>query len=517
MTETLHAVTERHTHLKAAQVPQEVTAPNFAPSPRSLRITFFQPPWADIHGCFDEMAKKQGYQPPLGVLYLASILKKKGHACSLVDAEAEGLTLDRQIPRIEALQPDLICITSTTPCYHKAAEFARAWKQLHPETVITIGGPHITVLAADGLYDCYDFGFVGEGEYNFPHFIDELLGERRFEQVAGLVWREDGAVRTNPRGGYVYNLDEFPFPDRSLLDHELYHCDVPHKGWVRFSTLITMRGCPFECVFCSEHVVNGRKLRLRSPKNIVDEMVECKRKYGVDHFVFVDSTLTIAKKHMLDLCAEIRRRRVKVTWEGWTRANLVDEDLLRTMKDAGLVRISFGIESGDPEILKIIKKQVSHNHIRAAYKLVKKLGIEATCSVMIGHPGETRKSVEATINLIRSIPEIRYSPLSISTPYPGTELYEMAKRGMHGLRLLTEDWSEYTRYDGAVCEVNDLTREDLIRLQKEGIMRIHFTPGRMLYHLRRTGLKNAMHNFRIIMRAIDAPSRLKQAAVALVK
>ncbi|HPA48172.1 MAG TPA: hypothetical protein PK395_20580, partial [bacterium] len=146
-------------------------------------------------------------------------------------------------------------------------------------------------------------------------------------------------------------------------------------------------------------------------------------------------------------------------------------------------------ESGSPHVLKLIHKEVSHEDMRRAYRIAGKLDIEATCSAMMGHPGETEADVWETVRLIRSIPEIEYSPLSIAVPYPGTELYEMAKNEQHGLKLVTEDYSKYLRYAGGVMEVNGMTPEYLTKLQKRALIWMHLTPGKIIGTIRRFGLK----------------------------
>jgi radical SAM superfamily enzyme YgiQ (UPF0313 family) len=225
-------------------------------------------------------------------------------------------------------------------------------------------------------------------------------------------------------------------------------------------------------------------VRFRSGKNIVDEMERNQKEFGITHFTFVDSNITLNKKQILEICDKIIKRKLNITWEGWTRANLITEELLMQMKSAGFVRMSIGIESANPEILKIIKKEVSHEDIKHAFKLCKKAGIETTCSVMLGLPGETKQTVYETINFVRSIPEIMFSNFSIANPYPGTEMLEMAKRGEFGMKLVEPDYTKWARYDMSPIMVNDLSPEDIVYLQKFGLVKIHLTLPRILFCLR---------------------------------
>jgi hypothetical protein len=184
-----------------------------------------------------------------------------------------------------------------------------------------------------------------------------------------------------------------------------------------------------------------------------------------------------------------------VTFEGWTRANLINDEMMGLLAKAGVIRMSFGVESGDPEIMKIIKKEVEHKDIRNAFMLLGKYGIEPTCSAMLGNPGETKKTVRRTIEFIDSIPQILYSNFSISNPYPGTEMLAWARAGKHGLRLRYDDFSKYTRYDDSPIEVNDLTAKDLVRYQALGLIKIHMKPYRILAAIRMLGMWNLVPIF----------------------
>jgi anaerobic magnesium-protoporphyrin IX monomethyl ester cyclase len=458
-----------------------------------MKILFIQFPWTEIHKKYEDLAKIQGFEPPLGICYLAAIAEKRGHEVKILDFEVEQLiTLPEQIRAIMNFRPDILGITSTTPCYHKIEPLTRKIKELLDVKII-VGGPHMTVLKEAVFFPSVDFGVYGEGELTFAELLKELekKGKKDYSKINGLIYWKNKKIKKTPPRMYIENLDSLDFPARHLLKLDMYKLSIKKKGLVRITNIMAMRGCPYDCVFCSAHTMWGRKARFRSPSNVVDEIEECHKKYNISHFVFTDSTLTLSRKQVEGICHELIRRGLKITWEGWTRANLIDEPLLRLMKSAGFNRISVGIESGDPNILKLIKKEVALQDIRKIYQIIKKLNIEATCSVMIGHPGETKKTVMKTINFVRSIPEIKYSGLSIATPYPGTELRKMAENGEHGLKLLTNDYRQLVRYDTAVISVNDLSPKDLIRYQKWGMLYIQMTPGRILYNLRRTSLKDA--------------------------
>jgi radical SAM superfamily enzyme YgiQ (UPF0313 family) len=238
----------------------------------------------------------------------------------------------------------------------------------------------------------------------------------------------------------------------------------------------------------------GRVVRFRTPSKVVDEIQDIVDKTPARHIIFCDDTLTLKRAHILGICDEIIKRNIKITFEGWTRANTIDEEILSKMKEAGLVRVSFGIESGDPELLKIIKKGVTLEEVKKAYKIAKKLRLETRGSVMIGHPGETKETVWRTINFIRNLKELDHPYLNVAMPYPGTQLREMALRSEHGIKLLSRNYTDLRRYDNAVMEINDLTPGELIKLQRRGLLLAYITPHRIWYNLTRAGFKSGLSN-----------------------
>ena len=187
----------------------------------------------------------------------------------------------------------------------------------------------------------------------------------------------------NQRRPLLENLDDITRPARHLFDRSLYQHYLPGKGFVPYATIFTSRGCPFQCIFCSQHTMYGRNVRTHSTERVISELKEITEDIGVEHVIIMDETMTLNKARTLSLCQAIKDEGLKFTWEGWTHASTINEEILVAMKAAGLIRLSFGIESGDPEILKIIKKGVTLEQVRTAYKLASKVGIETRASAII--------------------------------------------------------------------------------------------------------------------------------------
>lgn len=248
-----------------------------------------------------------------------------------------------------------------------------------------------------------------------------------------------------------------------------------------------VRGCPFKCIFCSTKVY-GKAVRKRSPKSVVNEMLLCVKEFNVEHFYFIDDTLTLNKRYICELCDLIEREGLNITFEGGTRANLVDEEIISKMARAGLIRLSFGLETVDSNMRKTMRKEVPLESYIAANRLTDKYNIETLNSMMIGLPGESIDTIRKSLHFLRSSKEIKQSNLAIAIPYPGTELYEMAKNSQHGLKLTTDDFSNFLRYGSAAMSVGDLSPDDLIKLQNDAFVSIYMAPWRILPMLKKQGI-----------------------------
>ena len=475
-----------------------VAAPPKAPNAKGkhLKILLTMPTWTDDLGIFSRIGRTRNPQIPLGLLYLASIAEDLGHKVDFIDCDVENVNLAELVKRTDENEYDLVGLSATSPIYHKALKIAEAIKEELPEMKIIIGGDHINIAGAEVFYDCFDFAAKGEAEETWPEFLQLFAkGSDDFSAVDGLLWRDNGKTVVNKPRRLFPDLDQLPIPAVHLTKMEKYKMSFAmskNRRIGKFASIMMSRGCPFKCSFCSEssdvkYAGNVEKMRIRSAKNIVDEIEFHVKTHGICHFFFMDSNITIKKKHTVELCNEIISRNLGITFEGWTRANLINEDLMKLMVQAGLVRLSCGIESGDPAILKIIKKEVPLDAIREFFKYSHTCGVEITCSAMLGSPGETKQSVEKTIKFLHSIPELLYTNFSIANPYPGTEMLMWAREGKHGLRLRYDELSKYTRYDDSPVEVNDLSSEDLVRYQILGLIMIHLKPKRMIAAVRLLG------------------------------
>lgn len=452
-----------------------------------MKVCLLYPTWTGSYGLFAHFARRASTWPPLNLALLAAIAERAGHEVSIIDGEAEQLTLDEMVRTAVAKKPDLIGLTATSPFFHLSKAVAEAIKQVAPTIPIAIGGPHITIMKEKALFPAFDYAFVGEAEQSFPQFLAQYEQGKTIGDVAGVIYRRNGQVVSTGQPADITNLDQFPFPARHLLNMSRYKLGTL-RGRLPFTSIQTMRGCPWKCIFCASEALKTTEMRVRSPRSVVEEIKSVVQQFGIRHFGIVDDVLTLWREHIVEICDLLDQEGLSITFEGSTRANQVDESLIARLAKSGLIRLSFGLETVDAAMRKTMKKQVPLEHYVRANRICNDYGVEALNSVMIGLPGETRETVRATLQFLRAAREVKQANFAIAVPYPGTEFHEMAVSGANGLELKTQDFSEYRRYGSAVTKVGDLTPEDLIELQNEGFVSIYSAPWRWKPMLRKHGL-----------------------------
>jgi len=443
-----------------------------------LKILFVYPSWTGDYGIIAHFARRAGIYPPLNLALLAAICEREGHEAEVIDGEAEALHMDKLVQRSLSTNADIIAVTGMSPFYHKTVEFANKIKE-KSNTPVIIGGQHFTIVKKEAFDDCFDFGIIGEAEYALPQFLEKWGNGKDYTTIQGLVYRDkkDNICENGTAEAFNETLDNLPFPARHLLPMDKYRMGTLH-GRLPFSSIQTIRGCPWKCIFCASDQLNTTKIRMRTPESTVDEMEHVVDTYGIKHFILVDDVLTLYKDHIFGICDEIVGRNLKVTFEGSTRANLINEEIAEKLKNAGLIRLSFGLESADEDIRKTMNKKVPLRYYTRANKILDDLGVECLNSVMLGLPGESRKTIYRTLDFLKNDKHIKQANFAIAVPYPGTKFHEYAINEEHGMKIIDKDFSKYRRYGNAVTNVGDLSAQDLIDLQNEGFVRIYSAPWR---------------------------------------
>lgn len=453
-----------------------------------MKAMLLFPKWIDGYGIATHFAKRISIVPPLNLAYLAALAEKEGHEARIIDGQAEDMSIPKMIEQTIAFNPSIIGITATTPFYHIAIDLARGLKMANDKIPIAIGGHHISIVKEEAFSPCFDYAFVGEADRSWPIFLERHQNGDDISGVKGILFRDKGEMKFTGFPERIEDLDSIPFPARHLLKTDIYRMGTMH-GRKHFTTIMLSRGCPYKCIFCSTAEVFGTRVRKRSVRAVVDEIMSVVSSFNVHHFLFSDDNLTIDRNYILEMCDLIEKEELKgVTFEGGTRANLVDEELISAMARAGWIRMTFGLETVNPEMRGIIKKEVPLETYATACRLTNKYGMETQLSVMLGLPGETRQTAKETLSYLRRARDVHEVQYSIAMPYPGTELYEMAKRGDHGLKLITKSFRKFRRYGSAVMSVGDLSTAELAKLQNDAFVSIYLAPWRIKPMMKRMGI-----------------------------
>ncbi|MBI1207882.1 MAG: radical SAM protein [Azospirillum sp.] len=486
-----------------------------------MRVLLIQPGFVEIYGSFRHLYKRGFLNPPLSLCYMAAALERAGHHAGLIDAEAETLSLDALALRAQAFAPDLIGYTATSVDYAQALAAARRLKQALPEVPAIIGGVHANLYGAEILAEepLFDYAARGDGEPLIAALADALAAPAdpsapwpsRLASIAGLIFRDAaGNVTVIPPAPATRHLDDYAHPARHLLNDALYVRAVPRRGRVVTATSMTSRGCPYGCIYCATDALPaGRLTRFRSAANVLDELEEIVKGRGITHVAFNDDCLTLKKERMFELCDGIHARGLRFTWEGLSRGDLVSPELLRTMRRAGLVRLSFGIESGDPAILATLNKGETLAEIEAGLRWAKEAGIVTRGSVIIGLPHETRASVRRTFRFINGLKSLDQVNINILQPYPGTKVARMTERGEGGVRLIptparnpVDAGGQLRRFGSASVAVNDLTPKRLVKLQKIGFFRFYLRPRALWNNLKVAGWRVCFQDGVALLRSL---------------
>lgn len=404
-----------------------------------------------------------GHQAPLGLCYLAAFLESCGFEIDLIDAEAEKLENKKVIKKIGYFKPDAIGITSTTVAFDRARNLATEIKLLNPKIPIVIGGTHLTANPQETLsFKCFDYGVMHEGEITLFKLLEALKSNSPLEEIQGIVYRKnDGVIINSPRP-YIKDLDSLPFPARHLLpDIRNYLPPLGSYSKTPVVSIITSRGCPYECIFCDNNVF-GRNIRYHSPEYVVSEIENVIGLYGAKEIFFLDDTFIVDKDRVIKILFLINKRKIKIKWSCMTRADNVTKDLLGEMKNAGCWQISIGIESGSQNVLDFIKKRINLEQVKNTVKWSDEIGLYVKGFFMIGHPIDTVETIDETINFAKSIP-LTDVVVTIVTPIPKTELYSIAPK--YGV-FRPRDSSEFS-YWKPVFVPHGLTEEKLYSKQKQ--------------------------------------------------
>lgn len=432
---------------------------------------------------------------PLGVGYLAAILERDGHQADIMDCVIEdqapkrnkdgtfhvGLSWEKIEQAIRECLPDILGIScSYSVDIGNAKRIAEIAKRVGHIPVI-IGGAHSSAMPYESLEDDnIDYVAIGEGEQALASFIRSIENDEEPSHIDGLGYKKNGKLMVNPKRIFINRLDELPFPARHLFSMDKYiHSKRIHGFQLKrtpYTTMITSRGCPNRCVFCTIHTIWGRKWRPRDPISVVDEIEYLVKEYGIREIHFEDDNISLSKTRMAKICDEIVNRKLDISWAtpNGISVNTLDRDLIAKMKKSGCYRLFLAIESGNQFVLDhIIKKGLSLEKVKDVNRILKEFDIEVNGCFVIGLPGETREHIQDTIDFAKRL-DLDTVGFSIATPYPGSALYDMCKDN-----IISDDFSNF-RLNIATMNTEFLTSKEIENLRNKAYLQ--FQVNKFLKH-----------------------------------
>jgi len=427
--------------------------------------------------------------PPFGLAWLAAVARRDGFRPAIIDAEAEGLGVDATVERILASGAPIVGLTATTISAGRAGTVAAALRDRGFDGILLLGGAHVTAVPEPTLaaYEAFDGAVLGEGEATLAELLPLLLGDSvgkgrdALPSVPGLaVRRPDGTVvRTGERSFLgTDELAALPLPAFDLLPRldVAYQPSALRTNRLPSSSLVTTRGCGGQCTFC-DNTVFGRRIRSFSAEYVIEMVDMLVTDYGVRDLTVYDDNFVVNRKRLAEFCRLLRARGHDVSWSCNARVDVIDDDLVAQIKDAGCWQISVGIESGVQEILDRECKGVTLQQVRRALSILHGRGIRTKGFFMIGHPGETVATADQTLAFALELPLDDFQ-MSFLTPFPGTCLYHAAAQW----GTLDERWDEMNMWT-PVFVPHGMTRDQLVTLQRRAMRRFYFRPRVMARYL----------------------------------
>lgn len=432
---------------------------------------------------------------PMGIAYLAASLRERGYEVAALDTVAAapyqieyiaehvgrvGLSYDEITARVEKERPAVVgisCIFSNQ--WPAVKELARRIKALDPDILVATGGTHPSFLPERCLRESeLDFIMLGEADHSFPETLDRIRSGRPLSEQDGIAFRESDGIRVNPKTRWIQNLDELPFPAHDLLPPETYFRIGLPMGYSILSNralpIVTSRGCPCRCTFCSSTNHWGKSYRPRSPEKVIEEIQWLVDRFGVQELKFQDDNLTANRNRARRIFQEMTRFHPRIHWNTpngiavWT----LDDEMLGLMKESGCYELTLAIESGDQEVLShLIRKPLKLEKVEEVNRLARRHGIFRVAYFIIGFPGETRAQIENTVRFSRKL-QLDWCGIFIYNPLPGSELYEECLRRGY----VTEDsfFEAGNQYFTSIMDSEHWTAKELEAIIRREYLRNYF-------------------------------------------
>jgi radical SAM superfamily enzyme YgiQ (UPF0313 family) len=415
---------------------------------------------------------------PVSLVYLAGYLERENYDVRIFDGQVETMNEATIRQSLLEFKPDIVGITCMTPMVAETHLVAKVVKAYNPDLFVVVGGIHPSVLPDDVISDPnIDVIVRGEGEISF-HELLKSYRDGDLLQVPGITFIDNGEIKHTDTPPLLDDLDTLPLPARHLVNYEGYH-QVPDAVFAEpLREILTSRGCPFRCIFCSARLMSGYKYRYHSPERVLEEVDLLVNKYRAKQIAVLDDNFVVDRQRTMEICEGLMRRgyHKKVVWTTAARADQVDLELLKTMKKAGFALVSFGVETGVPRLMEMIQKGETMAQIAQAVDFSHQAGLKVRGTLILGLPTETIEDSKTTIQWAKDL-KLDFAKFSLATPYPGTVLFDLAiKQGM-----VVNDWSHFSSMSGfadydPVYVPEGRNGQELAQLQKTAMRQFYMRP-----------------------------------------
>jgi len=405
--------------------------------------------------------------PHVGIAYLTSVLQKNHHQIEIIDCSLYSNWPEKIKNTIKDFQPNLIGITGFSYAYKYLYQTIKTTKSI-TKIPILLGGPHVSANKSNILQETkVNFAMYGESEVSFVKFLNELSQEKsNLSQVPNLIWSKTKKSKPiiNPPETPIYDLDKLPFPSYEKFNLTKYPCYTE-----KIIPIITSRGCPYGCNYCSVRLSMGQNFRPRSPQNVIKEIKYWYQK-GFDHFDFNDDCFTLDIARAEKICDLIIKNKLKIKFQLYNgiRVNNITLKLLKKLKKAGCFFIAYGCESGSQKVLDRIKKNITLDQVRQAVKFTNQAKIKNAVNFIVGHQDETYQDAQETLKFAKSL-NTNYVNFYNLVPYPGTEVYDWAIKNAHFIIPKNKYLKNVSYRDiNPIFETKEFTKDQRIKVMKQG-------------------------------------------------
>lgn len=435
-------------------------------------VLFIVPPFK-----YEQIDVAASISPHLGITSIAGVLEKNGFNVRILDALALHLSWEEIKEQIEAYSAPVVGITAVTAEFPAAKAIAKLAKEINPDTTIILGGPHVTIMPETAYCDEIDYIVIGEGELTaleLMTFLRDGVGKKA--EIRGIGYKQNGTMHLTEPRPMIRNIDELPLFAYHLLPMDKYRNYAVFDDGRKYASLITSRGCPFSCTYCTSSAVFGHKWRNLSPERVLQEMTVLYKEFDIRYIYFQDDEFTLNHNRTMRICDLLMGSGFDLRWGCLSRVDHLDEELVSKMAKAGCTGITLGAECGYQEGLDRIKKKITLDQTRNAVELTRQYKIFSVLSFMMGFPWEGEEEVKATIKFAKTL-DAGVFLFQTLIPYPGTEIYEQMRD--EGL-IVSNDWSQYIQHSISgslpVVRTRFLSNEELRYWNSRAFLEVVYNP-----------------------------------------